>query len=371
MGFDVAKEIAAQMQTSYGCGAGTAVLFLESLLDFYSRRGRFPEDIRPPVTPASWDLLSQISNPEYVSQLQDLGDYGTILVREGHKAGSEFVQPAACQIPLFLSEREQSEQGGFDLQGVLICVLSYPVTKEEHVTHLLECATQWNEHPFIIVAPFIAGKALETIRLNRVKGVGKFYCLASKSMHADRIPSLEDIAAISGARVIHSSFPVEMVDGEWFGSLQRVVAEKTLTTCYSYEDKAHLIDKQIARLEASKGSGFNWDESKVEERIASLDGGLVELRICGHSKSDTKWLMSRAEDEIALIRSTSKHGVVIDPKAWLDTCPEEWKACCRWWDLIPSGRIDPAPMWTESIRLAKSAVTMITSTEVALCQTQK
>jgi hypothetical protein len=374
MGFEVAKDVASTMQRKHGCGAGTAILFLESLLDFKTRRGRFPVEIEVPRKEPSWEELSEIVNPELVEHVRGLGEYGTAIVKEGKKLGVEYVTPKAVSIPLFVSERGQNEDGGFTLEGVMVMVVGFPLTEEKDVIPLMELGSQWFPHPLLIVAPFIAGKALDTIRVNRVKGVGPFYCLSSKEFHGDRCYALEDIAGITGARILYREFPLSMVDGEWLGFASKIEAGREQSFVYVSEDRESCLDAHLRRLEAAMGEGLatvsSWQRDRLKQRIAALDCGLLEVRVCGSTAEETKWKIERMEGDLAVLRSATS-GVVEGVREWLDTLDPEWWECCRWWEKIPLSRTDPSGMWEDALVLAKSGVDMLLSTEVVLCQTKK
>ena len=184
-------------------------------------------------------------------------------------------------------------------------------------------------------------------------------------MHMDRNVMLEDIAAVSGARMVYPGFPASMLDGEWLGSAKTIEIAANHTWWTAFDDKLDGISAYIARLENTAGT--DWERDRIRERIAALDGGLRTLMIREATDSETKWRMAIAERIVAKIAVTAKHGVLTDFRAMVED--PRGLPLREFWKMVPDKeRVDPWLMWSKAIEIAVSAATMIRSTEVVICK---
>jgi hypothetical protein len=380
LGLSVARDVAERMVSTVGCGGGTAVYLLAEILrycglrDIGELKAELDEYLKAlPKEESSWEILASMAQktkiPEIALEIlrcwQDAGDYGTVAIREGHKIGIEIVEKEEAIFRVWPAESRIAENIGHVIESAVVAVCSFPLIREEDVVPLLELGSQWPQHPFVIFAPVIAGKALDVISINRSKGVGKFYGFWTKSMRLNQIPVLEDLAAFSGARIIHEGLPLTEVEGEWLGTIRRIEVLQDYTLCAGYPEHAESVESQIRKLEhLREGKCDNDFADRLKERIANLDGGFRILKVKGATDGETKWLMRESENWTAKMMSCIRNGITRDVKQF--GFPS---FISRDFSLdIPDNTVDPHMLWRKAFEIAMSGAEMIRSTGAIVCQ---
>lgn len=368
MGLGIARDVSAKIMQRCGTGDGIAVRFLAEAVAGARRGVDIETETRSWLSSlttetASWELLEEMaantSIPKLASEVirvwKDAGDYGVIAVREGHRLGLEVVEKEDAIFRMWPAERRLMESPGKEILSAIVAVVSYPLLQEKDVIPLLELGSQWAPHPFVIIAPVIAGKALEVISLNRAKGVGEFYGFWTRSMRLHKIPVLEDIAAFSGAEIIHPGIPLSEIDGSWLGTLKRIEIGTEYAFVSGYSEHQERVDKQIHYLESLGGDPSEVDENRG--RIANLDGGFRILKIAGSTAEETKWLMREIENWTATLISCVRNGISM-PK----TPPSYFRR-----GFILPDKPTPRAVWEIAVESALSGTDMVMSTGAVIC----
>ena len=243
-----------------------------------------------------------------------VGKDGTVLVEDSNsvetllefKEGMELDTGAAS--PHFLVE-------GTDrvIDNPLVAVISKPLSSVEDVREVMECASQWPDHPLLILAPRIDGGALTTMVMNHTKNV--MQCCAVKAPGVPHVQRdyLEDIAILAAADFVDpdAGYNIQKWEAEWFGSFRKAtISSKTVTL----EALPAVADDAKARVEHLRGklasitSGY--DEDRLRERMAKLSGGMAILKIGGITEAALKERRARVEDALGAVRASLKEGLV-------------------------------------------------------------
>ena len=203
------------------------------------------------------------------------------------------------------------------------------------------------------------------ISLNRSKGVGDFYGFWTKSVRLNQIPALEDLAAFSGAKIIHEGLPFTEVDGESLGTIRRIEILQDYSLCAGYPEHAESVESQIRKLEHFReGKCDNDFADRLKERIANLDGGFRILKVKGATDGETKWLMRESENWTAKMMSCIRNGITRDITQF--GFPS---FISRDFSLdIPDNTVDPYMLWRKAFEIAMSGAEMIRSTGAVVCQ---
>ncbi len=211
--------------------------------------------------------------------------------------------------PYFVTDPERME---CVLENPLILLHDRRITAMKDLLPLLESVVKAGRS-LLIVAEDVDGDALATLVVNHMRGA--IACAAVKAPgYGDRRKAmLEDIAIVTGGRVIAEELGrrLENVELSDLGTAARVVVDKETTTIIGGGgDKAAIKARtEQIRAEIAKTTG-DYDREKLEERLAKLSGGVAVIRVGAPSEAEMKNRKEAFEDAISATRAAIAEGIV-------------------------------------------------------------
>jgi len=194
----------------------------------------------------------------------------------------------------------------------LILVTTKNLVNAEDVKPIFEKCIQ-RDKPLIVIAESVAGPALQTFLLNKVKAGRKVAVIKAPGYGDRRKDMLEDIAIYTGTKVITDELGMDMKE----------VQIEDLGTCGSIEagkDSAVLIkgggskDNIEARVEEIKdevnASESDYDREKLQERLAKLTAGVAVLKIGAATETEMREKKMRVDDALHATRAAIEEGIV-------------------------------------------------------------
>ena len=157
------------------------------------------------------------------------------------------------------------------------------------------------------------GDALATLLLNRLQGRFNVVCVKAPGFGDRRKEMLQDIAILTGGRVISSELNMELTDAQMtdLGHCRQVVVTKDTTTIVdgdgAAEDikaRAHMIRSAIATTTS------DYDREKLQERLAKLSGGVAVIKVGAQTEVAMKEKKLRVEDALNATRAAVEEGIV-------------------------------------------------------------
>lgn len=195
---------------------------------------------------------------------------------------------------------------------VSICVVEKKITQNQDIVPILESISTNTEHKTVLIIGNIDGQAAQTCALTNVAGKIKV-CIVKPPVYGDQeLPFLEDVASLTGAKVIPSSLSADQVTQEYFGFAKKIIVSKDSTTILEgsglKEDVQLRIDNLKKQLISDKYNAFQ--KERMEMRLAKLQGKIGRIRVGGATESEVKELKDRIEDAIHATRAARDEGVV-------------------------------------------------------------
>lgn len=202
-----------------------------------------------------------------------------------------------------------------EMDGPLVAVFRKDVRKISEISPAMEQASQWPGRGLVVFAPSVSGEALRTLILNDKKGVLSSVAVEYSGYPADLQDWLEDIVAVTNATLVdrEAGLAPEDFDSSWLGYARKISVSRNKTLLISYMDEDILanIDRRVHILkDRAEKCPYPYDQDRLLERAASLDGGLATLRVGGNTKQEGQDRRSRTEDALRAVQTALRGGVV-------------------------------------------------------------
>ena len=194
----------------------------------------------------------------------------------------------------------------------LILITDKKISSIQEILPVIEPIAQQGQK-LMIIAEDVEGDALAALVVNKLKGV--FNCVAVKAPgFGDRRKAmLEDIAILTGGKVISSELGLEFKDvtPDMLGRAGQVKVDKDNTVII---DGAGDRDEIKARIQSIKAqiaeTTSDYDREKLQERLAKLAGGVAVINVGAATEVEMKEKKLRIEDALAATRAAVEEGIV-------------------------------------------------------------
>ena len=194
----------------------------------------------------------------------------------------------------------------------LILITDKKISSIQEILPVIEPIAQQGQK-LMIIAEDVEGDTLAALVVNKLKGV--FNCVAVKAPgFGDRRKAmLEDIAILTGGKVISSELGLEFKDvtPDMLGRAGQIKVDKDNTVII---DGAGDRDEIKARIQSIKAqiaeTTSDYDREKLQERLAKLAGGVAVINVGAATEVEMKEKKLRIEDALAATRAAVEEGIV-------------------------------------------------------------
>jgi chaperonin GroEL len=344
MGAQLAKQATARTGDAAGDGTTTATLLTQAIVREglkHVAAGFSPIELKRGIDRAVAAIIAElavlahpvVSNQEIaqVASISANGDtaIGAIIARAFERVGKDGVitveDGPSLQDDLVISEGLQFERGYLspyfitdasrqmaELERPLILLADIKITNVRELLPLLELVAK-TARPLLIVAQDVEGEALAGLVVNHARGLLKSAAVKAPGFGERRRDSLEDLAALTGARVLSddSGLTLAQVTLDDLGEARRVEVGKEHTIVIDGGGTARQIAARAARIKAQiSAAPAGYDRDKLQARLAGLAGGVAVIRVGAATEAELDEKKARLEDALHATRAAIAEGVV-------------------------------------------------------------
>ncbi|RKY91702.1 chaperonin GroEL, partial [candidate division KSB1 bacterium] len=344
MGAQMVKEVASKTSDAAGDGTTTATVLARAIFNEGLKNvtaGASPMHLKRGITKAVEALVDEIkklskevSDKREISQVgaisanndKSIGDLiadamdkvgkdGVITVEEakGTETFLEVVEGMQFDrgylSPYFVTNPETMEAV---LEDALILIHDKKISAMKDLLPVLEKVAQMGK-ALLIIAEDVEGEALATLVVNKLRGTLKVAAVKAPGFGDRRKAMLEDIAILTGGRVIseEAGFKLENAVVSDLGQAKRITIDKDNTTIVEGAGKTEDIKGRINQIRNQiETTTSDYDREKLQERLAKLAGGVAVLRIGAATEVEMKEKKARVEDALHATRAAVEEGIV-------------------------------------------------------------
>lgn len=343
LGAQLAKEVATKTNDVAGDGTTTATVLAQAMVTEGLKQvaaGAAPMAIKrgmdagvAAITEELAKMAREVSGKEEItnvaaisSQDREIGELiadafdkvgkdGVISVEESSTTAMEMEFTEGMQFdkgyisPYFVTDQESMEAV---LEDPRILLVQGKVSSVSEILPLVEKVVETGK-PLLIIADDVDGEALSTLVVNRIRGTFASCAVKAPAFGDRRKAILEDLAVLTGAQVISADIGLKLdqVGLEVLGTARRVVVSKDNTTVVDGGGSSEAVADRVAQIKSEiERSDSDWDREKLQERLAKIVGGVVVIKVGGHTEVELKEKKHRIEDAVSATRAAIEEGIV-------------------------------------------------------------
>ena len=343
IGAQLVKEVASKTSDVAGDGTTTATILAQGIYSGglkYVTAGANPNLIKKGIDKAVEKVVEELKkisrqvSEETITQVGTISanndeSIGKIIAEAMDKVGKDGVitveEAQGLETTMEIVEGMQFDRGYLSPYFItdpdrMECVLENPllllhekkISNLKELLPLLENIAKMGK-PLLVIAEEVEGEALATLVVNKLKGT--FHCSAVKAPgFGDRRKAmLEDIATLTGGRVITEDIGVKLenVGIEWLGEAKKVVIDKDNTTIVEGKGKQEDVQARIKQIRTQiEETTSDYDIEKLQERLAKIVGGVALIRVGAATETELKEKKARVEDAMHATKAAVEEGIV-------------------------------------------------------------
>jgi chaperonin GroEL len=344
MGAQLIKEVASKTSDIAGDGTTTATVLAQAIYTEGMKNitaGTNPMPVKRGIekaTNAVVEELKKLSKPvkdkTEIAQVATISanndkEIGNLIADAMEKVGNDGVitieEAKGTETTLEVVEGMQFDQGYTspyfvtnpdkmiaEIEDPYILIYDKKISSMKELLPILQEVVQQGK-PIVIISEEVEGEALATLVVNRLKGT--FTCVAVKAPgFGDRRKAmLEDIAILTGGRVISEEIGLKLEKAElaMLGRAKKVVVDKDNTTIVEGSGAKKDIQARISQIKKQiEDTKSDYDKEKLQERLAKLSGGVAVINVGAATETEMKEKKARVEDAMHATKAARAEGIV-------------------------------------------------------------
>ena len=344
MGAQLIREVSSKTSDIAGDGTTTATVLAEAIYKEGLRNvtaGANPISLQRGIlkaTAAICEQLKAISKPvsdaKEIAQVASISansdaEIGGIIADAMDKVGKDGTitveEAKGLETTLDVVEGMQFDKGYLSpyfvtnpdsmealLENAYILINEKKISSLKDMLPLLEKVAK-TSRPLLIIAEDVEGEALATLVVNKLRGILNIAAVKAPGFGDRRKAMLEDIAILTGGRVITEDLGIklESVELSDLGEAKRISISKEDTTIVEGGGTSEAITGRVNQIRRQiEETTSDYDREKLQERLAKLAGGVAVINVGAATETEMKEKKMRVEDALQATRAAVEEGIV-------------------------------------------------------------
>ncbi len=344
MGAQMVREVASKTSDVAGDGTTTATVLAQTIFREGLRNvtaGAHPMEIKRGIDAAveavvgvikqsakdvkSHEEIAQVARTSanndsdigglIADAMDKVGKDGVITVEEAKSMDTNLDVVEGMQFdrgylsPYFVTDQESMEAY---LEDAYVLIHDKKISNMRDLVPVLEKIAQLGK-PLLAIAEDVEGEALATLVVNKLRGTIRVAAVKAPGFGDRRTAMLEDIATLTGGRVISedAGLKLENTTLEDLGQAKRITIDKDNTTVVEGSGKPADIKGRVQQIRSQiEETTSDYDQEKLQERLAKLAGGVAVINVGAATETEMKEKKARVEDALHAARAAVEEGIV-------------------------------------------------------------
>lgn len=254
------------------------------------------------------EAISKVGQDGIITVEPAQGVKTTLDVVEGMQFESGFLSP------YFVTNQEKLN---CELQEPYILISNKKINTLTDFLPVMELAANANK-PLLVIGDEIEGEALQTLLVNKMKGILFSCAVRAPSYGENRIDILSDIALVTGGTVFDSSCEKQLKNASLsdLGRCKRVIVTKNSTTLVGNDAAGgkELVVERVEQLRSLLASNVgiidDLKRSNTKKRLAKLAGGIAVVKVGGATEVEIFERKDRVEDALNSTIAAAQEGIL-------------------------------------------------------------
>ncbi len=347
MGAQMVREVASKTSDVAGDGTTTATVLAQAILREGAKNvtaGANPMELKRGIeiavgsaVDAIHALAKEVKDSEEIANVGTISanndaEIGQIIAEAMDKVGKDGVitveEAKGLQTELEVVEGMQFDRGYLSpyfvsdadrmecvLENCVVLLHEKKISSMKDLLPVLEQVAKQGK-PMLIVAEDVEGEALATLVVNKLRGTLQAAAVKAPGFGDRRKAMLEDIAILTGGRVITEDLGIKLENVQWqdLGEAKKIVLSKDDTTIVTESgdtDRQAAIAGRVKQIRNQiEETTSDYDREKLQERLAKLVGGVAVIRVGAATETEMKEKKARVEDAMHATKAAVEEGVV-------------------------------------------------------------
>ena len=246
---------------------------------------------------------------------EKVGKDGVITVEEGKNIETEVAVVEGMQFdrgylsPNFVTDVDNMK---VEFDKALVLIHEDKIESVQKLVPLLEKVMKAKK-PLVIIAEDVAGEALSTLVINKLRGTIQVAAVKAPGYGDRRKAMLEDIAVLTGATAIMKDLGIELdkIEIAQLGIAKKIEIDADNTTIIEGAGETKAIQARFSQIRSEiEKTTSDYDREKLQERLAKLAGGVAQVKVGAASEAELKEKKARIEDALHATRAAVAEGIV-------------------------------------------------------------
>ena len=247
--------------------------------------------------------------------MEKVGAEGVITVEESKSFGTNLKVVEGMQFdkgylsPYFVTDPERMEAV---LEDAYVLCVNKKINIISDLVPVLEQVAR-DGRSLLLIAEDVEGEALATLVVNTMRKVLRAVAVKAPGFGDRRKAMLEDIAILTGGEMFTEELGIKLenVTTQMMGKAKRVTVTKDETTIVVGDETKQAVQERVKLIKRQiEASDSEYDNEKLQERVAKLSGGVAVIEVGAASEVELKERKLRIEDALNATRAANEEGIV-------------------------------------------------------------